>query len=75
VIDPNQSKTNQSQKIRAKFTAEDIKLATARAERFLLERYPSLKTDNSHEGYSLVVSCLADYDLSMLDEMFSEVAG
>jgi hypothetical protein len=73
ILSPSQS--IQSQKIRAKFLASDISLATARAEKFLVERWPSIKSDNSHEGYALLIATLADYDLTQLDEMFNEAGG
>jgi hypothetical protein len=67
----NPSKMEQSQKIRAKWNVEDIRLATKRAEKFLVERYPNIRYDNGNgDGFDLLAGTLADYDLSMLDEMF-----
>ena len=58
---------NHSKAIRAKFTTEDIQLATARAEQFLASRGMSQRFTKE------VTELLADYDLNQLDEMFSGV--
>jgi hypothetical protein len=66
----------QSQKIRAKWTVVDIRLATERAEKFLVERYPTIRYDNGNgDGFDLLAGTLADYDLHQLDEMFNDPRG
>ena len=60
---------NHSKAIRAKFTTEDIQLATARAEKFLAGYGVQTEPLTAYE----IIKMLADYDLNQLDEMFSGV--